>query len=242
MTDRFAQVALPLPLFEPYTYSIPDSIADRVVPGARVVVPVRRRELVGIVVGKGEGGRGEGDDGVTPSAAVTPSVARGPTFVLKDILAAPDAEPALTPPMLRTAEWMAGYYGAPIGIALKAMLPAPMWGESRVILVAGSWTAGRLGGLAEELLEWVERKGGKVPLDTAARHFRKPLWEVADRLARVGAAELLVEPADAEPGTLVERKLEIAGEPLTLVERDARFARRVKQRRLYETLEQLGGS
>src|SRR5687768_57041 len=129
MTDRFAQVALPLPLFEPYTYSIPDSIADRVVPGARVVVPVRRRELVGIVVGKGEGGRGEGDDGVTPS------VARGPTFVLKDILAAPDPEPALTPPMLRTAEWMAGYYGALIGIALKAMLPAPMWGESRVILV-----------------------------------------------------------------------------------------------------------
>src|SRR5687768_994871 len=238
MTEPVAQVALPLPLFEPYTYSIPESIADRVVPGARVVVPVRRRELVGIVLD------------VTLSAAVTLSEAavlseakeKGPKLILKDILAAPNAEPALTPPMLRTAEWMAGYYGAPIGIALKAMLPAPMWGASRVILVAGTWTAGRLGGLAEELLEWVERKGGKVPLDTAARHFRKPLWEVADRLVRVGAAELVVEPADAEPGTLVERKLEIAGEPLTLVERDARFARRVKQRRLYETLEQLGGS
>ena len=36
MTERVAQVALPLPLFEPYTYSIPESIADRVVPGARV--------------------------------------------------------------------------------------------------------------------------------------------------------------------------------------------------------------
>ena len=34
MTERVAQVALPLPLFEPYTYSIPESIADRVVPGA----------------------------------------------------------------------------------------------------------------------------------------------------------------------------------------------------------------
>ena len=42
MTERAAQVALPLPLFEPYTYSIPESITDRVVPGARVVVPVRR--------------------------------------------------------------------------------------------------------------------------------------------------------------------------------------------------------
>ena len=222
MTDRFAQVALPLPLFEPYTYSVPEILADRITPGARVVVPVRRRELVGIVV------------------ALTD---QPPEVAARDILAAPDAEPALTPPMLRTAEWMAGYYGAPIGIALKAMLPAPMWGESRVVMrLKDGRRVGRLGGLAEQVIEWLDGRGGEAPLDTAARHFRKPLWEVADRLARVGAAELLVEPAEAEPGTLTERRLELAGEPLTLVERDAKFARRAKQRRLYETLEQLGGS
>jgi primosomal protein N' (replication factor Y) len=133
MTGCVAQVALPLPLFEPYTYSIPESIADRVVPGARVVVPVRRRELVGIVVGAREADSGKGETAVTPSVAVTLSLsaakAKPPKLVLRDILAAPDAAPALTPPMLRTAEWMAGYYGAPIGIALKAMLPAPMWGS-----------------------------------------------------------------------------------------------------------------
>ena len=220
MTERFAHVALPLPLFEPYSYRIPETLADRIVPGARVVVPVRRRELVGVVV----------------SIDAAP-----PTMEARDVLAAPDPEPALAPPLLRTAEWMAGYYGTPIGIALKAMLPAPMWGASRVLIrVTGSGQ--RLGGLAEQLVEWLEGRGGEAPLDTAARHFRKPLWEVADRLARVGAAELSVEPAAAEPATLVERRLELAGEPLTLVERDARFARRVKQRRLYETLEQLGGS
>ena len=31
MTERFARVALPLPLFEPYTYAVPDTLADRVV-------------------------------------------------------------------------------------------------------------------------------------------------------------------------------------------------------------------
>lgn len=221
MTERFAQVALPLPLFEPYTYSIPDILADRVEPGARVVVPVRRRELVGVVVAVG-------DD--------------APGMATKPILAAPDLEPALSPGLLRTAEWMAGYYGAPIGLALKAMLPAPMWGASRVLIRLTGSGPGRLGGLAEQLLEWLDGRGGAAPLDTAARHFRKPLWEVADRLARVGAAELVVEPAEAEPATLTERRLELAGEPLTLIERDTRFARRVKQRRLYETLEQLGGS
>ena len=50
MTERFAQVALPLPLASSYTYRIPETLGDRVVPGARVVVPVRRRELIGIVV------------------------------------------------------------------------------------------------------------------------------------------------------------------------------------------------
>ena len=234
MTERFAQVALPLPLFEPYTYRVPESLGDRIVPGARVVVPVRARELVGIVVAS--------EDAVIASAAKQSGEAKRPLVAVKDILAAPDSETALTPALLRTAEWMAGYYGAPIGLALKAMLPAPMWGASRVLIRVTGAGPGRLGGLAEQLLEWLDGRGGEAPLDTAARHFRKPLWEVADRLARVGAAELVVEPAEAEPSGLVERRLELAGESLTLVEREARFTRRVKQRRLYETLEQLGGS
>lgn len=225
MTERFAQVALPLPLFEPYRYRIPDPLADRVTPGARVVVPVRRREVVGIVVGLGS---------------------EPPEATPRDILAAPDPEPALPLPLLRTAEWMAGYYGAPIGLALKATLPSALWGASRVVLRMvdgpGSRPARRLGGFAEEVLEWVARRGGEVPLDTAARHFRKPLWEVADRLARVGAAELAVRPAEAEGEIAVERRIELAGGRLTLVERGERFARRKRQRELYETLEGLGGA
>jgi len=43
---RFAHVALPLPLATPYTYRIPETLADRAAPGARAVVPVRARELV----------------------------------------------------------------------------------------------------------------------------------------------------------------------------------------------------
>src|SRR5437762_13929997 len=114
---------------------------------------------------------------------------------------------------------MAGYYGAPIGIALKAMIPGPMWGASRVVIRA-TGAGQRLGGLAEQLIEWLDGRGGEAPLDTAARHFRKPLWEVADRLARVGAAELPVAPAGAGPGTPVERRPGLGGGPLTPIERD----------------------
>jgi primosomal protein N' (replication factor Y) len=222
MSDRFAQVVLPLPLFEPYTYLVPDTLADRVVPGARVVVPVRKRQLVGIVSAVG---------------------AEAPNVAAKEILAAPDPEPALTAPLLRTAEWMAGYYGAPVGLALRAMLPAALWGASRVhLVVTASGPAGRPGGLAEQLLDWVGRKGGEAPLDTAARAFKRPLWEVADRLVRIGAAELRVVAVDPGRGQTGNRHLTLAAERLTLLERESRFVRRPRQRRLYDTLEQLGGS
>lgn len=137
-SPRFAHVALPLPLATPYTYAIPEILADRIVPGARVVVPVRRRELVGIVVGI--------DDAA-------------PEMTAKEVLVAPDLEPALPGPLLKTAEWVAGYYGAPIGTTLKAMLPASLWGESEVFL---SLRRGARvgGGTAGALAEWLERRGG----------------------------------------------------------------------------------
>ncbi|HEX2611901.1 MAG TPA: hypothetical protein VHK68_12890, partial [Gemmatimonadales bacterium] len=113
MTGRFAQVALPLPLATPYTYGIPETLGDRVVPGTRVVVSVRRRELIGV--------------------AVDVDVER-PAAEPKPVLAVPDAEPALSPELLSTAKWISGYYGTPLGLTLKAVLPAGMWGESQVVV------------------------------------------------------------------------------------------------------------
>ena len=92
MTERFATVALPLPLASSYTYRIPETLADRVAPGARVVVPVRRRELIGIV-------------------AETDTV--GPQAAARDILAAPDDRPAVPAGLLATGRWIADYYGSP---------------------------------------------------------------------------------------------------------------------------------
>jgi primosomal protein N' (replication factor Y) (superfamily II helicase) len=220
MTERFAQVALPLPLASSYTYRIPETLGDRVVAGARVVVPVRRRELIGIVVES---------DSAAPEAAA------------RDVLAAPDDETAIPAGLLETARWVSGYYGAPLGLTLKAMLPGGMWGESSVVatLVRG---APAPGGLAGEVVAWLERRGGEAPVATAARALKRPLWDVLDRLARVGAVVLRVEPPDTEAAALTERVAGLAGDPPTLLERDSLFRRAPKQRRLYEALEQLGGS
>ncbi|HEY3012031.1 MAG TPA: primosomal protein N' [Gemmatimonadales bacterium] len=220
MTGRFAQIALPLPLATPYTYRIPETLGDRVVPGARVVVPVRRRELIGLVV----------------AADTEP-----PATESKEVLAVPDAEPALSPALLATAEWMAGYYGAPLGLALKSVLPAGMWGESQVIVSLRNGIR-PLGGLAGDVVAWLEQHGGEAAMSTAARAFKRPLWDVIERLSRVEAVSLRVHPPDTDAARLTERTLSLAGERPTLIERDALFKRRPKQRQLYETLESLGGS
>jgi primosomal protein N' (replication factor Y) (superfamily II helicase) len=158
----------------------------------------------------------------------------------RDVLAAPDAEPAVTAPLLRTAEWMAGYYGAPVGLALRAMLPAPLWGESEVLLVAEGG-AGATGGTAGTLLEWLDRRGGTAPIRTAERALRKPLWAVADRLVRVGALRLETRPPPTRAGQVAERALELSGPRLSLLGREDRFGRAPAQRRLYEALEQATG-
>jgi primosomal protein N' (replication factor Y) (superfamily II helicase) len=220
MTDRFALVALPLPLATPYTYRIPETLGDRVVPGTRVVVPVRRRELIGLVVAV---------DAEPPAAAA------------KGVLAVPDTEPALSPALLATAEWMAGYYGAPLGLTLKSILPGGMWGESQVIVSLRNG-APALGGLAGDLVAWLEQRGGEAAVPAMARSLKKPVWDVIERLSRVDAVSLRVNPPDTDAARLTERTLSLTGERPTLIERDTLFKRRPKQRQLYETLEALGGS
>jgi len=108
----YAAVVLPVPVNRSYIYEVPEALAARVVPGARVVVPLRRRSVVGIVI-----------DAVSrlPSAGV----------VVKPIVAAPDDQPALSAPLLELGRWISDYYGAPLGLALRAILPGPLWSVAR---------------------------------------------------------------------------------------------------------------
>ncbi|HSE27623.1 MAG TPA: primosomal protein N' [Gemmatimonadales bacterium] len=232
MTGRFVRVALPLPVPAPYTYRVPDALADLARAGARAVVPVRQRELIGII---------------------TDADAPAPAVEAKPLLAVPDPEPALAPALLRLAEWMAGYYGAPPGLALKVMLPGGMWGRSEVVMAlpgAGverglaprEVPGGRgLGGTAGEVLRWLAERGGEATGAAARRRFRREVWDVAERLRRAGAVELRVVPPDTGASLATERVVRLAGGRLTLLEREERFRRQPRRRELYEALEELGG-
>lgn len=216
----YAEVALPVPVASPYRYRVPTALADRALPGARVVVPVRAREMIGIVVG------------VTDEP---------PPGTARSVLAAPDPVPALPAPLLALAAASARHWGAPPGLMLRAMLPAALWGRSTVELQVLEGHPRGIGGTAGELLDWLVRRGGSAAVGTATRALRRDMWDAADRLQRIGALEMVVIPPDVRGKVATQRIASIAGEPLSLLERDRRFNRAPAQRKLYEALESAGG-
>jgi primosomal protein N' (replication factor Y) (superfamily II helicase) len=106
--SRFVEVALPLPLFQNFTYAVEEGLANPVVIGSRVVVPLRNGREIGVCVGLSD----------------SSPLKRKP----KAILESPDAEPAISASLLELCRWMADYYIVPLGVILRTVLPAALTG------------------------------------------------------------------------------------------------------------------
>jgi primosomal protein N' (replication factor Y) len=99
---RYCDVSLPVPLDQPFTYALPETLQHRVQPGSRIVVPFGARKLTGVILNCH-------DD---PPAVAT-----------REALRLIDAEPVLNSELLALGRWIAGYYCAPLGEVLRSMLP-----------------------------------------------------------------------------------------------------------------------
>jgi primosomal protein N' (replication factor Y) len=103
MTESFCNVALPVPLRTAFTYAVPEALRAQVQPGTRVLVPFRKKVLVGVVL---------------EMTAIAPEGTR-----IREIHKVFDLVPALTPRLLELGQWIASYYLAPVGEVFRAMLP-----------------------------------------------------------------------------------------------------------------------
>ena len=106
---KYVDVILPLPLDGLFTYSLPDTMSDGVVPGVRVLVPLGRSK--------------------TYTAVVTRVYNEKPDFKTRDIMQVLDAQPVLLPEQLRLWQWVSDYYMSPLGDVMKAALPPGMKSE-----------------------------------------------------------------------------------------------------------------
>jgi primosomal protein N' (replication factor Y) len=103
MSAAFCNVALPVPLRTTFTYAVPEALRETLRPGSRVLVPFRKKSLVGVVVDFAEG---------APQGTKVREITKALDFV-----------PALTPKLIELAQWIAGYYLAPIGEVFRTMMP-----------------------------------------------------------------------------------------------------------------------
>ncbi len=105
------EVALPVPLFQTFTYAVDPPAANVAMAGSRVVVPFRNRTEIGICLG--------------------PASPRALPRKVRKIIDVPDPAPVLNDDMISLCRWMADYYIVPIGIAMRSSLPALLTGAAQ---------------------------------------------------------------------------------------------------------------
>jgi len=102
MTSPLVNVALPLPLTQLFTYTVPNFLKDIIQQGSVVTVPFGKKILTGVVI---------------EFTQARPSV------TLKSIIDILPSSIQLSDEQLNTARWISEYYNAPIGEATKLFLP-----------------------------------------------------------------------------------------------------------------------
>ncbi len=222
--SRYAQVAVPRPLHKTFLYRIPASLTDAVEPGCRVVVPFGRRELTGWV-----------DEVVAAPEEVPANV--------REIVDAPDEEPIFDASLLDLCRWVSRYYVAPLGLTLRAALPAPLTAESEERLRLRGDMAAEDATTAEwSLLELLRGRKGTVKLSGVRKALGPGTWtRVAETLERRGYLEIQRQAPDFTPPVRTRQVVVLTRELESLRERDHIFGRARRQRELFEYLESVGG-
>lgn len=105
MAEKYAEVAVSLPLRESFHYRIPASLRKQAQPGVRAVVPFGFRQVTGTLVGISD---------------------RSPIKKLKPLLHLLDEEPIFHPDLLELTRWIAEVYQAGWGETLSAALPGAL--------------------------------------------------------------------------------------------------------------------
>lgn len=104
-TTKIARVIIPIPVDTPFSYAVPEELADLIRPGVQVIAPLGERYLPGIVMGAEE----------SPET---------PDYDLKPIHDVVSPEPFIGEDLLKLLEWISDYYICHLGEACRLVNPA----------------------------------------------------------------------------------------------------------------------
>jgi primosomal protein N' (replication factor Y) len=167
---KYARVIVPAPLKEPLTYTVPEFLEEQIAPGTRVLVPLRKRTVTGIVLALSAG---------------------APIKETKPIGAALDDQPILDQQLLKLAQWISQYYLTPLGEVVATMLPRNWRRESQRIVTLTRAELDISDNACSQVLRALEQVKGKATVKNLARKFPGPSIEkILARLELSGAVTI----------------------------------------------------
>lgn len=110
----YAEVAVPLHVFQAFTYALAPELRAHAAVGARITVPLGRKLVTGYIVALHD--------------ALPEDLGELDIREAHDLI---DVEPVCSPEILELARWVADYYACPLGEVIKAALPPGMTPSSK---------------------------------------------------------------------------------------------------------------
>jgi primosomal protein N' (replication factor Y) (superfamily II helicase) len=212
---RLVQIAVPVPQLDALTYSVPDEFPDPAL-GARVLVPLGKRVLTGIVVSTpasllAPGSRllasgnqrppEETSDAKRAANSQQPTASSQPIKPIIDIL---DPAPFLPLDVIALARWVAEYYACGIGEAIATAMP-PRSAAHRTVRVANLTAQGhetelvamKLGVRQAEAVSIL--RGAPDGIDTSELADRGITSATINRLTTLGLVTVSRRTVDRDP-------------------------------------------
>jgi primosomal protein N' (replication factor Y) len=147
-------VAVPLHVFQTFTYRLAPAVSAQAEVGARITVPLGRKLVTGYIVALHN--------------ALPENLA---DVDIKDARELVDTEPVCSPEILELSRWVADYYACPLGEVIKASLPPGMTPSSkrgptfvkpklrRFVRLASAADEQKLTEIQRRVIETLERNG-----------------------------------------------------------------------------------
>ena len=167
---KFARIAIPSPLKEFLIYSVPLDLQSKIQTGMRVLVPLGKRKVTGLVFAL---------------------LAESSISETKEIIQLLDEHPILDGHLLRLSQWIANYYLASVGDVVATILPPSLRSESHRTVMAHPCAFSPRNKLEEEILSFVRQKKGPISVKTLTRAISKgSIYRTLEQLESVGAIAL----------------------------------------------------
>jgi primosomal protein N' (replication factor Y) (superfamily II helicase) len=171
VAQQYARVIVPGPFKDPLTYQVPETLFNLISPGLRVLIPLQRRTVTGIVL---------------------EIVTESPALKIKAIIERLDEAPLFDRNLLTLAQWVARYYLAPIGEVLATLLPPNSRRQSRRTAILKQPDIHGLDARGKKVLSELLRRKGKASVKTLAQIFSgQSIDPVLARLESSGAIEII---------------------------------------------------